>query len=259
MPSLVRPLVSSLKKSLKGVALDELSALITQLFGNGEQGAFYIPRPIVNGTQALFQNAAGTVPVTASGDPIGLLKDKSGNNISVSPSVSSYRPTYLIGADGVKSISADGVDDFLRSSDFGLSQPCTIVVAFIPITGNSHTFVFDGLSVNSGSLFLANAGQPVRAFAGASLLSQNLAVFNDWNIATVVFDGADSVIRLNGVEAQGDAGTGDMGGLTLFASGALSFFRPQNNGGIIVRNDRMSSEEISNTENYLASIVGVTL
>ena len=226
-----------------------------QLFLQGQVGVWCDPSDL----STLFQNEAGAVPVTASGDPIGLPRDKSGNNISVSQSISSRRPTYLVGAGGVKSISPDGVDDFLRSSNFGLSQPCTIVVAFMPITGNSLTFVFDGLSVNSGSLFLANSREPVRAFAGASLFSSNWAVFNDWNIATVVFDGAESIIRLNGVEVQGDAGNGDMGGLTLFASGALSFFKPQNNGGIIVRNDRMSSEEISNTENYLASIVGVTL
>ena len=224
-----------------------------QLFLQGQVGVWCDP----NDLPTLFQNAEGTVPVNASGDPIGLPRDKSGNNISVSQSISSQRPTYIVGSDGVKSIESDGSDDNLRSSDFGLSQPCTIVIAFIPIA--SSTFIFDGLSVNSGSLFLANSGQPVRAFAGASLLSSNRAVFNDWNIATVVFDGADSVIRLNGVEAQGDAGNGDMGGLTLFAHGGVGYFKPQNNGGIIVRNDRMSSVEISNAENYLASIVGVTL
>ena len=239
------------------VRLNWVSWTPLQLFLLGQSGVWCDPSDL----PTLFQNEAGTVPVTASGDPIGLSKDKSGNNINVSQSVSSRRPKYLVGAGGVKSIAPDGVDDFLRSSDFGLSQPCTIVTAFIPIipiTGN-NIFIFDGLSVNSGSLALVNSGNPVRAYAGSSLFSSQSPAMDQWNIATVVFNGADSVIRLNGVEVQGDAGAGDMRGLTLFAHGGVGFFKPQNNGGIIVRNDRMSSVEISNAENYLASIVGVTL
>jgi len=42
------------------------------LFSNGEQGAWYDPRP-----QYLYQDAAGTTPVTADGDPVGLMLDKS--------------------------------------------------------------------------------------------------------------------------------------------------------------------------------------
>jgi hypothetical protein len=94
MPSLVRPLVSSLKKSLKGVALDELSALITSLFSAGEQGAFYIPRPVVNSVQSLFQDAAGTTPVTADGDPVGRMIDQSGNDYHAIQTVSASRPIY---------------------------------------------------------------------------------------------------------------------------------------------------------------------
>ena len=109
MPSLVRPLVSSLKKSLKGVALDELSALITSLFSAGEQGAFYIPR-VVNGTQALFQDAAGTVAVTADGDPDGLMIDQSPNSINASQSTSAAKPTYNTSPDR---LSLDKVDDAL--------------------------------------------------------------------------------------------------------------------------------------------------
>ena len=110
MPSLVRPLVSSLKKSLKGVALDELSALITSLFSANEQGAFYIPRPVVNGVQSLFQDAAGTTPVTADGDPVGLMIDQSPNSNNAPQSVSAAKSTYRASPDR---LSLDKVDDAL--------------------------------------------------------------------------------------------------------------------------------------------------
>ena len=57
--------------------VNPLQALISALFGAGEQGAIYIPNPRVLGAQALFQDSAGTVPVTADGDPFGLILDQS--------------------------------------------------------------------------------------------------------------------------------------------------------------------------------------
>lgn len=47
--------------------------LIKSLFANGEQGFAYDP----NDLTTMFQDAAGTVPVTAQGQPVGLMLDKS--------------------------------------------------------------------------------------------------------------------------------------------------------------------------------------
>ena len=47
--------------------------LITKLFANGEQGFFYDPSDL----STLYQVAAGTVPVTSVGQPVGLVLDKS--------------------------------------------------------------------------------------------------------------------------------------------------------------------------------------
>ena len=110
MSSLVRPLVSSLRRSLKGRGLDALNALIAQIFSANEQGAFYVPKPIVNGTQALFQDSAGTVPVTADGDPVGRMLDQSGNGNSAAQSTSAARPTYNTSPDR---LLLDKVDDAL--------------------------------------------------------------------------------------------------------------------------------------------------
>lgn len=49
------------------------SQLIKKLFANGEQGFYYDP----NDLTTMFQDAAGTVPVTAAGQPVGLVLDKS--------------------------------------------------------------------------------------------------------------------------------------------------------------------------------------
>jgi hypothetical protein len=49
------------------------SQLIKNLFTNNEQGFFYDPDDL----STMFQDAAGTIPVTAVGQPVGLILDKS--------------------------------------------------------------------------------------------------------------------------------------------------------------------------------------
>ena len=50
-----------------------LNQLIKSLFANGEQGFWYDP----NDLSAMYQDAAGAVPVTGVGQPVGLMLDKS--------------------------------------------------------------------------------------------------------------------------------------------------------------------------------------
>lgn len=61
---------------------------ILKLFANGEQGFFYDP----NDLTTMFQDAAGTIPITAVGQPVGMIKDKSGRNNHAFQTVSASRP-----------------------------------------------------------------------------------------------------------------------------------------------------------------------
>ena len=63
---------------------------IQRLFSNGEQGFFYDP----NDLSTMYQDAAGTIPVTAVGQPIGLIRDKSGRNNHAYSTTSSRRPIF---------------------------------------------------------------------------------------------------------------------------------------------------------------------
>jgi hypothetical protein len=76
------------------------------LFFLGEQGAYYAPGDI----STLFQDAAGTTPVTADGDPVGSMADQSPNEQTAVQSTSAARPTYKTNPDR---LSLDKVDDAL--------------------------------------------------------------------------------------------------------------------------------------------------
>ena len=58
------------------------------LFAGGEQGVWYDPTDLTT----MFQDAAGTTPVTAVEQPVGLIRDKSGRGNHASQSTAASRP-----------------------------------------------------------------------------------------------------------------------------------------------------------------------
>lgn len=75
-----------------------------EIFRDGQKGFWYEPSDIAT----LSQDAAGLVPVTSNKDPIGRMKDKSGNNVDAVQSVSARRMMYKVSPPRFLS---DNVDD----------------------------------------------------------------------------------------------------------------------------------------------------
>ena len=134
-----------------------LEGLIIQLFNDGEQGAIYIPRPVVNGVQSLFQDAAGTAAVTADGDPVGLMLDQSGNGNSAAQSISAARPTYNTSPDR---LSLDKVDDALIVTVPAGGWTGTMVLATDQGTASY------GVSIDAGDYNLGGLYFPGNAIVG---------------------------------------------------------------------------------------------
>jgi hypothetical protein len=61
---------------------------VLSLFSSGEQGAWYDPSDF----STMFQDSAGSTPVTAVEQPVGLIRDKSGRNNHASQATSTSRP-----------------------------------------------------------------------------------------------------------------------------------------------------------------------
>lgn len=77
-----------------------------RLFQDGVSGAWYDPED----RATLFQDAEATTPVTATGQPVGHVHDKSGNGHHMTQPDPSARPIYRSAGD-IHWLEFDGVDD----------------------------------------------------------------------------------------------------------------------------------------------------
>ena len=247
--------------------------LIKSLFSNGEQGFFYDP----NDLSTMYQNAAGTIPVTAARQPVGLIKDKSGRNNHAFQTVSASRPILQRNATtGAYYLAFDGVDDFLQSNniDFTARDKVSLFtgVRRLSDVGVSTIAEFSansGLNTNSFYLVALSNGAPQFNSRGsgnsATVSSQRFPAPAPVVISSVGdISGKVSKIRANGggyAVNVGDQGTGNYGNHPLYigrrGGAALSF-----NGhiyGLIGIGKLVSDNEIVNIEKELAKRVGVTL
>jgi hypothetical protein len=82
------------------------------LFASGEQGAWYDPSDF----STMFQDSAGTTPVTAVGQPVGKILDKSGRNNHATQATAASRPVLRQDANSKYYLEFDGVDDSLATA-----------------------------------------------------------------------------------------------------------------------------------------------
>ena len=143
-----------------------------KLFSNGEQGFYYDP----NDLSTLYQDAAGTIPVTAAGQPVGLMKDKSGRNNHASQTVSASRPILQRNATtGAYYLAFDGADDFLRTNsiDFTATDKISLVTAIRKLSDAGASIVTElsaNAQTNAGSFYVI---APIYAGANYAVLINN--------------------------------------------------------------------------------------
>ena len=241
------------------------------LFAGGTEGAWYDPSDL----STLFQDSAGTTPVTASGQPVGLMLDKSGNDNHATQAISAKRPIYTEGS-GLSWLAFDGVGD-------------TMATAAIDFTGTDKVSIFTGTQKDNNTSrmiaeFSSDAGDQAGAFfmitsstygstsRGDASVSSNQRVDTNTvsgantSVITALSDiPADStIIRRNGSqegEATGDKGGGNFGNYPLYIgsrNNSLLFLKGKLYG-LIVPGKLASADEIASTEAYLAAKSGVTL
>ena len=265
--SAIRP---SIRSSFGLDIVDKLRAIITSLFSSNEQGSIYIPMPIVLGAQALFQDAAGTVPVTADGDPDGLMIDQSPNSNNAAQSVSAQRPSYR-SVSGLQYLQFDGTDDTLGTS-LRLSAPYSYAVAITMPARASAMYGFGGgyfVNAVEGSGVARNASGNYVVQARRDSLSSNYSgrLADDEPYIVVIQIAADGTITIDDETGQTVTSTA-LNSLVMGTSFALG--RPEDHTntvadlrgkihGALAVNRLLTATEVSDIRAYVGELAGVTL
>jgi len=142
------------------------------------------------------------------GDTVSVWPDELGDN---DLDIQTGSPTYVeSGINGRPAIAFDG--DGLEGTGLSVTQPNTTYVVF-EFQSSSDGRVLSGVSERQITAGFNDNQDIWRTFAGNMLDGTTDIGIQQM---TAVFDGANSIIREDGVEtAVGDAGTNDLGGLSV--------------------------------------------
>lgn len=243
----------------------------TLFIGGAVKGAFYDPSDL----STLFQDAAGTTPVTAIGDPVGRILDKSGNGNHATQSAAASRP-LLQQTNGLYHLTFDGSNDSMLTGAINFTGTNKMTVwAGVTKNVDAATAMLAELSADAS----ANAGSfQIRAPNGAAanyLLGIRGASFQDNIVATTYaspitnvltqqadFAGAvHNIARVNGTQFLGAAGTGggNFGNYPLYIGRRNNASLPFNGRlyGLIVLGAAASSWQVQVTEQWMAGKTGL--
>jgi hypothetical protein len=171
----------------------------------------------------LFQDSAGTTPVTADGQVIGKVADKSGNNNHLTQAgAAGLKPLYKASIQNSKSIARfDAADDILKITGITLNQPEHVfIVAKYNGAFDFDDTLFDGATNNTMRLYRTDA-TTLKMFAGTANVLAVTTTPQSWHILRAVFSGASSKLGIDSgaYSATANVGSSNAGGLTLNATG----------------------------------------
>ena len=245
----------------------------SSLFAAGEKGAWFDAGDL----STMFQDVAGTIPVTAVGQYVGKWLDKSGNgNHAVAAANNTTRPIYQIDSEGNPNVTftkSPTTQLFTPSINFTGTAQMTVCIG-IHVTDSSSAGIpiilgSDISSVNGSFLVGAPSSTADHSLylRGTTTLQARVANIVDGDdIITGLFDISQAtkelelIPRLNFIQITGsgitwtgtDAGTGNFGNLPLYIGSGAGLTTPY--GGkiyqIIVRGATSTTTQVYQIETF---------
>jgi len=169
----------------------------------------------------LYQDSAKTIPVTATGQPIGAAVDQSGHGRDVLQATTAYKPIYTSGeVNGNAAAVFDGVDDWLKASGFTIPQPSEIWMLFEQKSQVTGDYILGYATFDASNLsFIAQAAltNAIVLNAGTSIPAYpNHDCGAGYSVLRAEFNGASSALTTNGGTPEvGNAGTGGINGCAI--------------------------------------------
>ena len=249
----------------------------TSLFSSGEKGLFYD----FSDMASLFQDVAGTTPITASGQLSARINDKSGNGNYATQSNVALRPQFLQAGE-LSYMLLDGVDDEWATSAamaLGGADILTICAGVRKLDDGAGVICESHPGVTSPSpgvmMLFSGTGSLGTGYTstarGGATYSSSLGAFysaigDDKSVlySTHSISGDLSTLRKNGIDgASGvaDKGSGSFSNLVLYiggrGAGGIQLYGHIYSLLIIARS--LTTTERSQLEAWTALKSGVTL
>lgn len=126
------------------------------LFSSGAQGMWYDPSDF----STMFQDWQGTTPVTATGQPVGKILDKSGNNNHLYQGTAGSRPLLQQDGSGKYYLDFDGTNDYMFTGENSGGTLITRTVPFGTSNSQSVTVVSGARKTSDASVRLILSSSP---------------------------------------------------------------------------------------------------
>lgn len=244
---------------------------IAELFAGGVPGVWFDPSDL----STLYQDAAGTLPVTGVEQPVGLMLDKSGRGNHISQSTTTARPilrTTSVGGTQQYYLDFDGVDDFMSTASTAnfstTSELAAMVAVYVPPEQTARgtllelgtSYANPGCVGMEAPMFTATAVG--MGYRGSGVESARSVSASKNPIGTVVFGGTLDLnaplvqLRVNSLNKQQStisAGPGPFANATLFL-GARNGNNQRFKGrlyGAVLCGKRVLSPELNSLEQFL--------
>lgn len=243
------------------------------LFSAGEQGFWYDPSDF----STLFQDTAGTVPVTAVGQSVARINDKSGRGNHATQSNASQQPILLQDAGGRYYLYFDGTDDFLVTGTITPGTDKVQVFAGVRKLSDAAQGILleTGYNVVDGGIswiLPSSAATPGYRFTTRGTATSNAIVSTGYaapitNVLTGLGDiaGDSAILRTNATQAASstsDQGTGDYLAYPLYIGRRGGTSLPFNGRiyQLICRfGSNLTAAQIEAVERWVASKTGVVI
>ena len=241
------------------------------LFSGGTPGAWYDPSDF--GT--MFQDSAGTIPVTAVEQPVGLVLDKSGSGNNAFQTTSASRPLLKIDGSGNYYWNFDGVDDSFVTNNINLASTDKLsIFAGIQKVLNDATGIVAEFSANvndnNGTFaYIVSAAPTVGNYRFRSRGTQSATVDASGYVAPItnIFTGLGDIsgdvatIRIDGTQAAtsaADQGSGNYGNHPLYIGRRNNTSLPLNGRiySLIIVGKAVTAGELSSAETYVNQKTG---
>lgn len=250
-----------------------IDAAIQTLFAGSDPGFWFDPSDF----STMWQDTAGTVAVTATGQSVARIDDKSGGANHLTQATAASRPTLQQDGNGKYYLSFDGTDDGLASTatvnltagdamcigagvhKVSDAARAVLVELSATISTNNGAFSIEAPNAAAATNYKGNSKGTVEA-------PKILTTFAAGNTHVLIQNADISLdqmnLRVNGVDSTvgSDQGTGNYGNYTLFVGRRNNSNLPFNGRlyGLLGILKTVSAQEITDIEDYLAAKSGIS-